>query len=72
MRQSLLRKYFTHVHYVCIQWAAGPVRMVLLLMKIIKDADFAIHINCMKDMPCKLKTLIPVLKKFVIPNLEVS
>jgi hypothetical protein len=47
------------------------MRTVLLLMTIMKGVDYAIHVNCIEDMQCKLKTVIPVLMIFVTITLEV-
>jgi len=41
-------------------------------MNIINSVDYAAHVNCIEDMQCKLKTVIPVLKRFVTLKLEVS
>ena len=60
-----IKKYFTHVHYVCIHWTAGcHVRILLLLVTIIKSVDYATYVNYTEDIHCKLKTEIPVLERF--------
>ena len=46
--------------------------IVLSLMSIIKRVKYAIHVNCIEDTQCNLKTLIPVLKKFVTLTIKVS
>ena len=42
--------------------------MVLLLMSIMKSVDYAVLVNCIEDIECKLKTVIPVLKVFIMIN----
>ena len=37
-----------------------------------KSVDYAIHVNCIEDTQCKLKTIILVLKRFMPLILEVS
>ena len=37
-----------------------------------KNVGYTIHLNCIEDTRCKLKTVILVLLQFVIPRLEVS
>ena len=34
-------------------------------MTIMKSVDYVIHVNCTEETQCKLKTVIPVLKRFV-------
>ena len=48
------------------------MRIVLLLMTTMKSVDCAIYKNCIEDKQWKLKTVIPVLKKFEFLILEVS
>ena len=60
---NIEKKSFIHVHSVCIHWAADhAVRIVLLLMIVMKSVDYSIQVNCINDLKCKLKTVIPVLK----------
>ena len=73
VKHSTLEKYFRHVQYACIHWAAGcPVRIGLLLMTIMKRVDHANPLKCTEDTQCKLNTVIPVLKRLVNLILEVS
>ena len=59
-------------HYFCIHLTAGHlVRIVILLMTIVKSLDYAIHVNCIKNMQWKLKTEIHVLNLFVNLTIDV-
>ena len=61
-----------HVQYACIHSAAGhPVRIVQLT-SMIGIVDYEIGVNGIKDMQYMLKTVIPVLKRFVTLTLEHS
>jgi hypothetical protein len=39
-------------------------------MTIRKSANYAIHVNCIEAMLYKVKTVVPVLKRFVTLTLE--
>ena len=51
---------------MCIHWEAGrPVRIVQLLLSMMENVEYVIRVNCIEHMQYKLKTVTPVLKRFV-------